>query len=1379
MNLNDLFMYIFLFIIVCIVILCVVKFHKNKTRTKKVKNTQNIKEGFRARITMDDVLDKYCVDSSEFPEGIDNYLGPWDDVPQGECSFYECPQEYCYTLTPSFTNDDNNYRYVINQSPQQRSNDLDGSSYCVSKQNNSNIYSCSPSLIQLNDNKPESCGNSAPYDAWYFNSTASEWKLRKINQFYNSNGDCLTKNVNYPYDEVYYIELDSGKLPGSEISSTKRLGNSNNTVHYNNRGLSCEMKQTKETNNNSNYWVPVEISGYDINDSYLELVDSEIDEFSSFYGGFRCKNGNVREYVYVANEETEKIDGTKCGFSNPTDNCTSCSTGIKTCYDFDDTKRSWSTTKYVRTNKIEIDALEKDCKIYKVRPETDIDTNRLVDTGYLNTILSHDSTDTDEMNIIGGRNYIQIDKDDDDFKSNCITTDYTGLCGKDVLCPMLGSKIYELIDNNLKIGTNTDNKKNIFDSIISQANTRLVGSLTSDDDENLIKYNIRLKEVFKPGGSNCEHCFIGDESECIQDLNYFTMSNEMCDEACPVGTVLSNVGTFKPYCKKCTHDEYFDTERKQCIQFSGCPAGTYFDPSSNIQVALYSNNTLDYSDLYEAIVANKKIEDIYFLKDNTDSNCKPCTLNTYMDQDFHTNRQCENCELIQRQNGTSILKTVNKNRTLCTTCINNNGLENKSTNDRNAKYVNTTDGTYSCESCPNLDSEHNDKKKSYIFGRTPIVESGEQPNGTCYKKCRSGTYNKQSQITQEIEINPDGETYSNCEFDCSINYFKPTNSNSCYPCPVGQDRTTGSSTSCTPCVDGYYNDVPGGTCKNCPIMNNEKYFQFEPGTTLIGSSNIEQCYYSCLSNGDTITDKAMLYGTQKNHFYHLDNCPKEDCFAGYEKQNLSDNTGYKYIARKGTTNTSKGYDSCDLESTLMGLNIRLFPSPASCRSGFEETKITGSEIPSISNVICCTRGLEYNLTSKQCECPAAPPDNELIDGYEWTSGSVCQVKCKGSAVRQFDNSCLVSCDNGKYVDGSSCTDCPKPNSNPAGSSNPEYAYNDDGKDVEGCYFNSCPEGYYLPTGDKSRYDLTSEEYSHNCIEVTDECYYYEDTPKTTNVINNNKIGGFGNDDIISINLQKYVIEKMTSAECIEKLNLNSAINDPYMLDYTTGSYKRGYCESPNNIQIPQYKQKFNQGVFEGEERLTNQENAIFCCPSTEEGSIGYKIGQRLQYKCCPMGQKIFIDAENVATCANYDCPSPNSIQNHVYYSDAAKASIPDNQFLPVPFSNCRIECLSSYTWNEKDSNCALYDVCDPIYVKQDNLSSENKGLSVYKLEEQSPGFNCDEGGDYYEKLGSHSCIQEVDERDNSTLQYCCPSGFTYDREKNDCMRTFNVCHGGA
>ena len=95
--------------------------------------------------------------------------------------------------------------------------------------------------------------------------------------------------------------------------------------------------------------------------------------------------------------------------------------------------------------------------------ETDIDTHRLVDTGYLNTILSHDSTDTDEMNIIGGRTYIQIDKDDDAFKSNCITTDYTGLCGKDVLCPMLGSKIYELIDNNLKIGTNTDNKKNIFD----------------------------------------------------------------------------------------------------------------------------------------------------------------------------------------------------------------------------------------------------------------------------------------------------------------------------------------------------------------------------------------------------------------------------------------------------------------------------------------------------------------------------------------------------------------------------------------------------------------------------------------------------------------------------------------------------------------------------------------------------------------------------------------------------------------------------------------------------------------------------------------------------------------------------------------------------
>ena len=134
MNVNDLFMYIFLFIIFCIVILCVIKFKKNKTKIKKKVNTPKIKESFRSTITMDHVLDKYCIDIS--PKGIDNYLGPWDNVP-GECSFYECPQEYCYTLTPSFTSDDNNYRYVINQSPQQRSNSSDGSgsTYCVSKQN--------------------------------------------------------------------------------------------------------------------------------------------------------------------------------------------------------------------------------------------------------------------------------------------------------------------------------------------------------------------------------------------------------------------------------------------------------------------------------------------------------------------------------------------------------------------------------------------------------------------------------------------------------------------------------------------------------------------------------------------------------------------------------------------------------------------------------------------------------------------------------------------------------------------------------------------------------------------------------------------------------------------------------------------------------------------------------------------------------------------------------------------------------------------------------------------------------------------------------------------------------------------------------------------
>ena len=1386
MNVNDLFMYIFLFIIFCIVILCVIKFNKNKTKTKikkKKVNTPKIKESFRSIMTMDHVLDKYCIDSSEFPEGNDNYLGPWDNVPEGDCSFYECPQEYCYTLTPSFTDDDNNYRYVINQSPQQRRSNSDGSTYCVSKQNNSTIYSCSPSLIQIKDNKPERCGEQTPYDAWYFDSSELEWKFRNINQFYNSNGDCVTKDVNYPYDEVYYIELDSRKLPGSGGTPIKRLGNSNNTVHYNNRGLSCEMKLAKDdnnkvvTNNNSNYWVPVEISGYDINDSYLQLVDSEIDEFSSFFGGFRCKNGNVREYSYVANEETGIIDGTKCGFSNIDDNCTTCSTGIKTCYDFDDTKRSWNTTKYVRTRELSVENTDgKECKIYKVRPDTDIDTSQLRNPTYLNSILRRDLTDDKGMLIVGGKgNYVQISEHNDDFKSNCITTDYTGLCGKDVLCPMLGSRINELIDTHIK--PDKTDKERIFDSIIKQTNSYVY--LTSDDDKKLTKYNIMLKEVFKSGGSNCEHCFIGNNSECIEDLNYFTMSNEMCDEACPDGTVLNIEQLFKPYCQKCTLDEYFDTDKKKCIPFSGCPAGTYFDPSSNIRVKPYSGGT-EESDLYKALDTTITMDDIYFLDNNTDSNCKPCTGNTYMDKVLHTDRSCINCELIQRQSGEYILKTVTNDRTSCETCIINNGSPYESKYGTNAKYVTTlADGTYTCKRCPNLDSDDDDKDKSSIIGITPIVLSGEQPDGTCYKKCKAVTINNQIiEKNQQITLNSDGSGYSNCEFTCSANYFRPQNSNSCFPCPVGQDRTLSSSddSSCTPCIDGYYNDVPGGTCQPCPTIDNDIYFKLDPHST-VGSSNIEQCYYKCLSNdgNESSTHNAMLYGTKKNHLYDFDSCPTEDCFAGYEKQNLSENTGYKLIVRKGTRNMSKVNEPCRYSGGNITQNNL-------CNAGFEQTKVTSTEIPSKSNVICCTRGLEYNIPATgnpatgTCDCPAAPADG-LIESYEWR-GSSCFAKCKGSAKRQSDNSCLVTCKNGQYVNDDSCADCPYPNENEGGSSNPAYAYNDDGKDLEGCYFRSCPEGYYLPTGDVSRFDSTADEYRFNCTEITDECNYYSNMPLRTHVIGNNKIDSFSSDTITPIKLQRYVTKELTKDECITKINADNAINDPYILDYTPGNYKRGHCDSGKNIQIVQYKQVYDRGKFVGEFPLvTGEKKAIFCCPSGSNGSMGYSTGGSMKYRCCPTGEKIHIDSQQDVTCKNIDCPPPTAIEDYVFYAD--KTGIPDNQFLDAPHANCRIECKSSYRWNEEDSNCALYDVCNPIYVKDHLSSSTDKGLYVYKLEEQSPDFDCaDKDGEYYTNLSSRSCIQDVDSVSKDTLQYCCPSGFTYDREKNDCMRTLSVCLGG-
>ena len=162
----------------------------------------------------------------------------------------------------------------------------------------------------------------------------------------------------------------------------------------------------------------------------------------------------------------------------------------------------------------------------------------------------------------------------------------------------------------------------------------------------------------------------------------------------------------------------------------------------------------------------------------------------------------------------------------------------------------------------------------------------------------------------------------------------------------------------------------------------------------------------------------------------------------------------------------------------------------------------------------------------------------------------------------------------------------------------------------------------------------------------------------------------------------------------------------------------------------------------------------------------------MKYRCCPTGEKIHIESDQTVSCKNIDCPPPTAIQDYVFYSDTAKAGRPANEFL-VSHSNCKIKCKSSYRWNAEDSNCALYESCPSLYELQE--SNIDKGLYIYKLEQQSPNFDCAEAGDYYEKLSSRSCIQDVDSVTKDTFQYCCPSGFTYDRVKNDCMQTYTVC----
>ena len=113
--------YLILFLVICIVVILL----NNKKSKTTIQNSQNKSDKLRVTkkrkienfenspIDMDDVMDNLC----QTQKGLQNYLGPWDGMPQPLCSsnptINNCDPRDCYKLVKNkLVSHSNVYKYV-------------------------------------------------------------------------------------------------------------------------------------------------------------------------------------------------------------------------------------------------------------------------------------------------------------------------------------------------------------------------------------------------------------------------------------------------------------------------------------------------------------------------------------------------------------------------------------------------------------------------------------------------------------------------------------------------------------------------------------------------------------------------------------------------------------------------------------------------------------------------------------------------------------------------------------------------------------------------------------------------------------------------------------------------------------------------------------------------------------------------------------------------------------------------------------------------------------------------------------------------------------------------------------------------------------------
>lgn len=840
---------------------------------------------------------------------------------------------------------------------------VEDSNACISKQITSN-YICG--------DDPPTCQQRSLFDETAFQYTNSNWVRRNINYFMNSSAECILHDVN-SYDSVKLLDTET---------NTKVKGLDNSDVeYYNKRGPSCRLRYKYD--------------GYYTDDKNNTInIDTNF-EFIPALNAFRCQDGSLRRY---GRDST----GLNCQWIDT--ECSSCNVSKHTCYTFDENDRVYNKNVFL--------------DIF-----FDHDNNSTSPYEYNRYLVNNDnSTQVDNwsfsylQNLEGDSGVLDnvlIDKDGsittygDYHASNCRTDIDIDTCSHEIHnCYIIGSQL----DDDVKPPNIMINSQSIRDNSF---------------------FNVSYKRRWDSNGENCEYCMLDTEGVCKENQLKSSKECPSKQDQCPKGTeyVNSTIYMENPYCGYCGPDKYYDESTKVCKSFTGCPEGKYFDPLSTIDsdFRLYQfDDSITFAQP-QSDISQFEQDKYTYLDDNTDSQCKSCTGNTYMDMYDHTNLNCKECPFMK--NG-FIMTT--ETHTDCEKCV---LVDNEYTGSA-VKRIKYDNGKRTCETCPSLPT--NDPQKDFSEIRS-ISSSVDNQNGRCYRFCSPGSTSDGKQISRQ-EKDWNGTSYPLCDFECRQNYVSNGN-NTCEPCPAGTHRPL-SSSSCIPCESGKYNNVPGTNCKSCPsgtgVMINQSV------TSGPNYDSINNCKIQCVNS-----DVSVSYGETN---YNVGNCPGTSCLAGYTRTGIVLNnspSGMKFTEVEGTLNQSSSSQMCSSDTPVESDNR--------CPSGYYEVGEYNKE------KYCCRHELIFNVNENICECPPAT-DN----GSSAWNGSVCETTCRANYTKVL-NTCKLVCKEDQYKGEDSCIDCPLE----------DNAYSmttrmpGGGNSSNDCKIKECKEGY--------------EYNGYSCVEQTSPC----------------------------------------------------------------------------------------------------------------------------------------------------------------------------------------------------------------------------------------------------------------------------------------------------